>query len=1378
MQQFGGSTRSGRGRSLWSWAVSMALVVGSMTVLQAASPPAQAADPPGDAALRPNLDNWSPGDVHVHAAGDSGLGGHARCAGLDEEECATKLVRQTMDRARANDLDWMIYTEHVPWLGLYRRTFCSPFEAACQTVVNPLRWEHDQALRQFEAIRDAATNEARARGDVRLLMGEELGTAAASSVISGAVGYECDYAKPGHFGAYYVPRMVSNGAFDCDEVDFLKDLEDGGAWGAVNHPDNGDHGSDWHCYNEGDDRQLNLSSDLTRTVNCPEGAADFGTSDDAGLNATNDHAIVFRNYEIVNDDHLPTSTTLDHLDQLLTDGWRVAVTGGSDSHTVARGSLGASQSAGNDGKIGLKGRTYADVPGGTRPDGAFRSDSGRDPVRRALREGRTVASNGPLAVAQVNGGHPGDRARFTGTSVNVRVDWPLDTFPVLASGNGEISPSTPAPRIDFPHTPDQVVVVLGKVFNSKCDPDGRACAPVANRHAFQPSPDDRARGWMNVTVPVPAGWDDAFVRVESLKGPSVFKTEFPDNYKFTYGAYTSPILLERGVTNGGPNPSQGCRQSVLPRNDDGSTGAVQLPFAPNFFGTTYTSAYVNNNGNITFRSPLGTYTPFRLNASTPPIIAPFFADVDTRGAASHEVTYGATQVDGRLAFCVYWEDVGYYPEQTDKLNTFRLYLIDRSDVGPGNFDILFDYDSVKWETGSASGGAGGFGGTSAGAGFSSGTGEPNGFFELPGSLVNGAFLDSSPTGLANTSSNSLETGVHRFEVRNGGASGTLRLGGRVVASASGGTPVAGALVEVCPAAGGRCPFVTVSDSAGAFTAFGLPAGTYNVRAFPPPHTSLSIGAVNGVQVAAGSTPFVEVVLPSAFAAPNGVVLDGARYTDNGAFSTGLNVPLSLVVPGCPGANSAVLTVTNNSGSTVRTATLTEQPSGYYRATLAPFTTAGALHFSVHLDCPGTTPDEDIDFTVYIDPSGNVVGLNGAPIENAIVTLMRSETENGPFEVVEDGSAVMSPSNRANPDATDAAGRFAWDVIAGYYRVRAEAVGCHAPGDPGRSYVETDVLQVPPPALDLILTLDCTPPTAAAVRVITTQIDGEQPPIDYTADCTAPGGTPIALGPVSVPEGPGVDIGTVAVGSSCVVHQPLVPGLRALAGSDLDVVVGVTGGEVRFVNSANAVAASLTVSATALDPALTGTSVQLEVSCGGVTTTETVLVGSSASRGGLAQGDSCTVNVPSGQVLAGAESSSYSVVMAGGENLLAVPFEAADTQTWPFTGFYSPVDNLPVLNRLRAGQAVPVKFSLGGDRGLAVFAEGSPSSVRIDCDTNTVVDQLEETVAAGGSSLSYDSAANQYIYVWRTAKTWAGQCRRLDLRLADGTTRSANFLIAR
>jgi hypothetical protein len=110
----------------------------------------------------------------------------------------------------------------------------------------------------------------------------------------------------------------------------------------------------------------------------------------------------------------------------------------------------------------------------------------------------------------------------------------------------------------------------------------------------------------------------------------------------------------------------------------------------------------------------------------------------------------------------------------------------------------------------------------------------------------------------------------------------------------------------------------------------------------------------------------------------------------------------------------------------------------------------------------------------------------------------------------------------------------------------------------------------------------------------------------------------------------------------------------------------------------------------------------------------------------------------------------------------------------WTGFFQPVDNLPALNKVKAGSAIPVKFNLGGNQGLNIFMAGYPTSAPIACGNTASADAIEETVTAGQSSLTYDTTASQYIYVWKTVASWSNSCRTLSLKLTDGTTRQANF----
>jgi hypothetical protein len=119
-------------------------------------------------------------------------------------------------------------------------------------------------------------------------------------------------------------------------------------------------------------------------------------------------------------------------------------------------------------------------------------------------------------------------------------------------------------------------------------------------------------------------------------------------------------------------------------------------------------------------------------------------------------------------------------------------------------------------------------------------------------------------------------------------------------------------------------------------------------------------------------------------------------------------------------------------------------------------------------------------------------------------------------------------------------------------------------------------------------------------------------------------------------------------------------------------------------------------------------------------------------------------------------------------------DVCDPLTFSFAGFFAPVSNGAMLNLVKAGSAVPVKFSLDGDRGIGVFADGSPSSQRISCDAQAPLDVVEETVSPGANTLSYDALADRYQYVWRTDAAWSGTCRQLAVSTVDGGTHRASF----
>jgi hypothetical protein len=128
--------------------------------------------------------------------------------------------------------------------------------------------------------------------------------------------------------------------------------------------------------------------------------------------------------------------------------------------------------------------------------------------------------------------------------------------------------------------------------------------------------------------------------------------------------------------------------------------------------------------------------------------------------------------------------------------------------------------------------------------------------------------------------------------------------------------------------------------------------------------------------------------------------------------------------------------------------------------------------------------------------------------------------------------------------------------------------------------------------------------------------------------------------------------------------------------------------------------------------------------------------------------------------------------------------ATYTVHYSWNGFFQPIDNNPdqsgnvayatVWNSAKAGQAIPVKFSLNGNQGLSIFATGFPKSTKVTCPSALPVLDLIETYASTTSGLQYDASADQYIYVWKTTSSLAGTCQRLDVKLVDGTFHYAFF----
>ncbi|HEV8243813.1 MAG TPA: PEP-CTERM sorting domain-containing protein [Nitrospirales bacterium] len=185
-------------------------------------------------------------------------------------------------------------------------------------------------------------------------------------------------------------------------------------------------------------------------------------------------------------------------------------------------------------------------------------------------------------------------------------------------------------------------------------------------------------------------------------------------YTDSIGGGIGSVLV---MTGGGATANVGLASG---RNDDGFSGPINLGFTLNFFGTNYTQFFANNNGNISFGAGISQFTPSGPTGASQPIISPFFADVDTTNAASGVMML---RNDIPNEIIVTWDQVGYYNSHADKLNSFQLVLRGPGFTIPaGEGAIGFFYKTMQWETGDASGGTGGFGGTPGAVGFGDGLG--------------------------------------------------------------------------------------------------------------------------------------------------------------------------------------------------------------------------------------------------------------------------------------------------------------------------------------------------------------------------------------------------------------------------------------------------------------------------------------------------------------------------------------------------------------------------------------------------------------------------------------------------------------------------------
>jgi HYR domain/Bacterial Ig domain len=113
--------------------------------------------------------------------------------------------------------------------------------------------------------------------------------------------------------------------------------------------------------------------------------------------------------------------------------------------------------------------------------------------------------------------------------------------------------------------------------------------------------------------------------------------------------------------------------------------------------------------------------------------------------------------------------------------------------------------------------------------------------------------------------------------------------------------------------------------------------------------------------------------------------------------------------------------------------------------------------------------------------------------------------------------------------------------------------------------------------------------------------------------------------------------------------------------------------------------------------------------------------------------------------------------------------------WTINGFYQPVDMNNVVNTVKGGSTVPLKFEVfsGGTELTATSVVNQPlTAKKISCTTGAE-DAIETLSPTGSTNLRYDATAGQFIYNWQTPKA-PNTCYQVTVVTQDGTAIVALF----
>ncbi len=118
------------------------------------------------------------------------------------------------------------------------------------------------------------------------------------------------------------------------------------------------------------------------------------------------------------------------------------------------------------------------------------------------------------------------------------------------------------------------------------------------------------------------------------------------------------------------------------------------------------------------------------------------------------------------------------------------------------------------------------------------------------------------------------------------------------------------------------------------------------------------------------------------------------------------------------------------------------------------------------------------------------------------------------------------------------------------------------------------------------------------------------------------------------------------------------------------------------------------------------------------------------------------------------------------------------KVWALSGFYQPVDMGTIVNTIKGGSTVPLKFeifagALGQNEQSNIAAVQSIQQATVNCTSGVEAAITADELATGGTVLRYDSMAGQFIFNWQSPKG-ANQCYDIIMTTVDGSNLRAHF----